>query len=871
MAVVNCTASGNWSNPATWGGNPPPGVAGDTNYAKIGLNFQVFMDVDVVLGDYPNDVTTIVLDVGSQSTNSTTSLTIPAWVTCKLRGKMRLGRATLNLYGVIEIDSSGAANPALNYRCDWVGGITTRINVIGTDANNRAEIRTKPGSAYAFLDASGGDSANYTTNWARFKDLGSTGTTVRAIKMDGPTTFPFVQTFEDTIFDSCGVVGWVFAPGQQAGFLFRNCEFINPRGTYDLQVSGAARPTATRLIERCKFRGFVQINGNKAQYKKCSLAQGFTVGSGPQWWDTFEDCYLGIPDNNGHTLLGSIKRSILDFRYWLPSVLSSPIETNTATAGTTTTVTVTGANWPTTPVPKFQSDASGLCITILFLTGANAGRYRMTVTNTSSVITLDQPLPFPVQAGDQFVVYSGKGNPHYVSAGHAALKGVAVVSSTLSTITVNNGVLVVNDGFADYQGVVTEGKGAGNTFAVSTNTASGVITLVGTLTETLDSTSKIDLFREWEFKDNIVSYSGTEAGGDIILGIQNSNGYAATGNLVLGNIMGESSGTLMTIFASNSATVIPRYITCNHNTVNTGKSSIIANLEGYASNPATQWPMNVTDFRSNIAWSDPQFDFTGPANVLGPYLSTCVVNALNPANNPLDWGFVPGAISHNASWRINAGYLTGGINWNLSVGAASNIFNQDPQFLDRTRHLDTFATLNGSTDTYRHQKFIFAHELFLTDVDKIAAAYAWIREGFQPQNEALRGSAHDGADRGAIPMAWSLTGNGVLAGLEGGGEIQAEWRLSGDGLLAGLVGSGELATEWPLSGDGILAGLQGGGEVVAEWVMAGNGILAGLEGHGVLEWEPPFPNHADPRRGTMTRKAGKADPNWLKRLIKRKA
>lgn len=754
MAAFSTSQSGNWSDPATWGGSGPPG-AGDT--ATKGAAHTLTVDVNAIIGDSPGNTTSNVLTL----TGGSGKFIVNAGVTLEIRGNVSHGTCQVewNAGSALTWNASGASPTTTNYEWKHSGGVNCRFTCFGTSGSH-ITFTSNVGGGNGRLTGPG-DSANYTCDYVDINRMGTAS--LRCVEMDGPTAATFTQVWRNCTVSNSGTFGWRFAPGTNGGFLIQNCRFSSTLGTYVFSLSSGSRPVANREIIGCTFEGFVQVNANDTKWEYCYFDEGFVMNSGSQWWRYFRNCFVRIIDNNGHGINGPLENNFIFFDYFTPAVLASPLYSGTATSGTTTTVTVSGAGFYVGPPgnPVFQSNASGLCITILFTSGLNAGIYRLTTNNTSDTISLNQPLPNAVQSGDQFIIWTGKGNPHYFSLSHNYKKGGTTVSGTTTTLTSTGGAFTAVDTFPGYTCRFTGGTGNGQVATVLSNTAT-ILTFTAALGFTPDATTTFDLYRTVKVNDTIVEYSGTEPGGDYCLGVANPNDYEINRNILLPNLMGGNSGTLITAFASNNADIVPRSVTADHNTYHTGEQCL-AVLEGFVQSPVTQFPISVTSLKGCIAWSNPDFNLTGPQNALGPYFITCVVGALNPAGNPQDWGLTAGAASNNCGWNLNPGYLGNGYNINCSNAGANDLFNTNPGFVDWRRCLSTWAASRGSAATYKHQKNADALTYIKANPYLVSELMAHIREGFRPTTELLRHAAHDGTQMGAVamqPRLLTLTGVG---------------------------------------------------------------------------------------------------------------
>jgi hypothetical protein len=824
VASYTTSQSGDWSNPATWGGSGPPGI-GDT--ATKGAAHNLTVDANAVIGTSPSDTTTNVLTL----TAGAGKFAIASGVTFELRGNASHAAcvAELQAGSTLKFNAANATTPATNYEWKFSGGNNCRFNGLGT-SGSRVAVTSDPGGGNGRLTGPG-DSANYTCDYVDFSRLGTAS--LRSVEMDGPTAATFTQTFRNCTVANSGPFGWRFAPGTNGGFLIKDCKFSSGLGTYVFQMSSGSRPIANREVVGCVFDGFVQLNANDTKYEYLYFNEGFVMNSGPQWWRYFRKIFMRMVTNSGYGVNGPIEDSFVFFDYWLPGVLT-PLTAGTATSATATTLSNSGAGWS---VNAYQSNASGACYTLLIAAGTGAGQYRLINSNTSTTLTLNQPWAISPDATSQYAIHFGQGNPHYWSLSHGYKKGTAAVSGNATTLTAGSGAFTVVDSFVGYTCAFTAGTGAGQVVTVASNTAT-VLTFTAPVATPADATTVFDLYRTVKVNDTIVEYSGTEPGGDYCLGVANPNDYEVNRNIILPNLMGGNSGTLITAFASNNADVVPRSLAVEHNTYHTGEQCL-AVLEGFVQSPVTQFPISVTSLKGNIAWSNPDFDLTGPSNALGPYFLTCVVGAMNPAGNPSNWGLTAGAASHNCGWNLNPGSLGNGYNINCTSAGANDLFGTNPGFVDRTRCLSTWAVARGSTATFKHLKNADALAYLKADPYLIDDLTAHIREGFRPTNEALRTAAHDGTQMGAIAMAWSFAGGGISGSPAGAGALGFAWAFSGAGPSGAPAASGALGFAWAIAGAGASGAPAGAGALGYGWSVAGAGVAPGASGAGEFDWLPP--------------------------------
>lgn len=93
----------------------------------------------------------------------------------------------------------------------------------------------------------------------------------------------------------------------------------------------------------------------------------------------------------------------------------------------------------------------------------------------------------------------------------------------------------------------------------------------------------------------------------------------------------------------------------------------------------------------------------------------------------------------------------------VHLGSTSNLATGGPKFVDPTRGLLAFDSHMGGPGTLAHALAALKAQFDSTDVNYVAgyttaALVAWTKAGWAPRNAALRGTAHDSGDIGAI--AW---------------------------------------------------------------------------------------------------------------------
>ena len=91
--------------------------------------------------------------------------------------------------------------------------------------------------------------------------------------------------------------------------------------------------------------------------------------------------------------------------------------------------------------------------------------------------------------------------------------------------------------------------------------------------------------------------------------------------------------------------------------------------------------------------------------------------------------------------------------WSITPGA-NDVPSVDPAFVDSARSLATWAVTRGSVSATLADKEADACAYLAADPTLTASSLLpYLTAGWQPTAAALRGTAHDGGDIGAIEMA----------------------------------------------------------------------------------------------------------------------
>lgn len=296
MAAYTSTQAGNWSNSATWGGG---GVPGDGDTATVA--HAVAVDTNTTVGTSPNDTTTFVVVV-----NSSGALTINTGVTLTCKGNLQVAPSsvtagvTINGSGKLLFDGSAVSSTRFYLLSCSTNG---RLNLAGTDANNRATVDAASGGGCWQLGRVSVSLAS--SNWGllnRCGDASNSGFT-------GANTAGSGQTIDvqNTLFTNCGYIRFA-ANHATATVLLQDVEFQDSVGTAN-QLIGFANADMT--CNRCVFdkgknltvfvaEAWLATNnyfGGKLQ--NVSPSKGWKTGSGNN--------FLGHPSGNGLAWRGSME------------------------------------------------------------------------------------------------------------------------------------------------------------------------------------------------------------------------------------------------------------------------------------------------------------------------------------------------------------------------------------------------------------------------------------------------------------------------------------------------------------------------------------------------------------------------------------
>lgn len=337
----------------------------------------------------------------------------------------------------------------------------------------------------------------------------------------------------------------------------------------------------------------------------------------------------------------------------------------------------------------------------------------------------------------------------------SSLSSGAATSATSTTLVDSGKTWTAHayqsSGAVNYFVQITGGTGAGQMRTLNDNTAT-TLTVSYAWSTTPDTSSTYAIYQGLvnahhvnifpsgaTYTGNVLEFTGADANGDGWLGYP--AGVATfTNNVFLPNGAFDNSATFMTLGTASGVD-----IRVSHNTWYAGSQT--ASVEDYTASAEM-----ITLFKSNLVWTQN----SGPSSALGPYK---VADTAHPGSGGLQDIVAPASADYNACWNCLAGnYLDNGYNINLSSAAGSHDVNMSggtgPAFLDPTRNFANWAKSLGASGTMP-QDYI-ANGLNAMQSGNsgytIPALMNWVTAGFAPSNGALKGTAHDGGDIGAVAV-----------------------------------------------------------------------------------------------------------------------
>jgi hypothetical protein len=263
------------------------------------------------------------------------------------------------------------------------------------------------------------------------------------------------------------------------------------------------------------------------------------------------------------------------------------------------------------------------------------------------------------------------------------------------------------------------------------------------------------------YQDNIFDITHAQEDGDLILGGDASApcDFIVRRNIVLPNAGRTSPGKLVSPMTADEdlTWVIEHNTYCTTGNVETGG----INFGEFAAG----WAGMVSSFRSNLG-------FTPAGKTAGCHITRYSNYGVADLADP-DY------VDYNGGFGLMVG--TDGRGYDsindvalFSKAVGANDVNADPQFVDVTRNIKTWAAMKGSGATVADALALLrADPGLLYDLEDPTTLIPWVRAGFAPTNAVYLGTAHDAGDIGAV----GYVGTGP-APTSGGG------RLIGGGLVS---------------------------------------------------------------------------------------
>lgn len=229
--------------------------------------------------------------------------------------------------------------------------------------------------------------------------------------------------------------------------------------------------------------------------------------------------------------------------------------------------------------------------------------------------------------------------------------------------------------------------------------------------------------------------NGADANGDCII-LRDRAGLSDTVSncLVLPTDSGDALGTLVTTAGGIGTGAYDGEVSITHNTCPAGNQSALS-LSEQGDGIAGHVPV----FKSNLTWNSGQ----NAGSSIGAF------HVCDTGNDQAD-RITPSGITHNCGYNLEAGSEGGGFDCNLSAAVGTGNISADPQFVDSTRNLASWAVTQGSVAATKTLKEADAMAYLAADPTLIDDLLAHVRGGFAPTNVALDGTAHDGGDIGAV-------------------------------------------------------------------------------------------------------------------------
>jgi hypothetical protein len=235
-------------------------------------------------------------------------------------------------------------------------------------------------------------------------------------------------------------------------------------------------------------------------------------------------------------------------------------------------------------------------------------------------------------------------------------------------------------------------------------------------------------------EDCLVECTGTDRTGDIFIGGASTQAHTVTikGCVLLPNGIGEHPGSFVSLLGASFLSMVIEHNTflTALNTLESGGVTVGETYAGYAG--------MVQSFKSNLAWSPTgqgyKFNRRG-----GEVQDICA-----PANADYNGGY-----NLTAGTDLKGYTHTVGTSATFTSAPGTHDVDAPPQFRDPTRNFAKWGQVRwGTNGTAAAAMAQLAADVYLID-----DLLTWVRQGWAPTNAAYQGTAHDGGDIGAVPVA----------------------------------------------------------------------------------------------------------------------
>ncbi|HEX5461902.1 MAG TPA: hypothetical protein VFX20_18200 [Steroidobacteraceae bacterium] len=238
----------------------------------------------------------------------------------------------------------------------------------------------------------------------------------------------------------------------------------------------------------------------------------------------------------------------------------------------------------------------------------------------------------------------------------------------------------------------------------------------------------------------------TQGGGDLVLnGDGAAHTYSITGNILVPAADGTSPGKFVSLIAAASASSVA----IEHNTVisnwSTQNESGVAQYGESGGGAAGE----VTSLKSNLAWASA----AGSNGAILARLQGTLQDEVAAADADFNatWNGTTGGTDPTGYASATAGSMFS----SGAPGANDVVVSKDP-FVDRTRNFTSWGATLGAADAsgtldLMRQRLDWTDPAYDPNGRATPAALiAWVRDGFQVTDHALKNAGHDGATIGAM-------------------------------------------------------------------------------------------------------------------------